>query len=357
MKVSQQLFTAAALAAAGTASLSAALALDSGKTLSVYGDVGLRYELLDRSNPDAATQQRARYTFRPGLEYKPTEAWQFNVRARTGDQNGTNSAHNTFWHDNWSYGHRSFYLDTLFAQYKTGGLTLRAGQMDPVFYSQWDYWWDSEQNPLAAYGSYRFGESKGTNTVVQGAFFYLPDGAYEFACPGAGVQAVNTLKFEGGHTLTSAGGLVYIGEDGGASYAAGNDEYLLAVGDVQYGLKLFGQKFTVGGNLFYNLADSATSDNLGAVAGLSLGETKKQGDWRLRYSYAYVEQYATDPFLGQDTLAPSSFGGTNIKGHDVRFQYTLIDGLTIGPRYMYSERINGNDQVGHKFRIDLDYKF
>jgi hypothetical protein len=85
---------------------------------------------------------------------------------------------------------------------------------------------------------------------------------------------------------------------------------------------------------------AAARNNTGWWAGLTLGKAGKKGSWDLSYRYQRLEADAWwDQIVDDDNIAvfpdtintpPSNqaVGGTNIKGHLIKFDYSIYDSLT-----------------------------
>jgi hypothetical protein len=85
---------------------------------------------------------------------------------------------------------------------------------------------------------------------------------------------------------------------------------------------------------------SAGNDNNGYWVGVQLGKSGKKHTWDLSYRYEYLEANAWyDQLVDDDNCAfyqnaPSSgsagmYGGTNVKGHLTKFNYSITDSLTL----------------------------
>jgi hypothetical protein len=115
---------------------------------------------------------------------------------------------------------------------------------------------------------------------------------------------------------------------------------------------------------------AATSNNQGWWAGVTFGKSGKQGSWDLSYRYQALEADAWwDQIVDDDNIAvvPASLttgaaaGGTNIKGHLVKFNYSIFDSLTFTVTCYVNDLIN-NPVAGAKTdaihtMADLMWKF
>ena len=82
---------------------------------------------------------------------------------------------------------------------------------------------------------------------------------------------------------------------------------------------------------------AASSNNKGCWGGITFGKSGKKGLWDLSYRYQYLEADAWwDQVVDDDNVAvfPTSstvaaiHSGTNIKGHLIKFNYSIFDSLT-----------------------------
>jgi hypothetical protein len=154
---------------------------------------------------------------------------------------------------------------------------------------------------------------------------------------------------------------------------------------------LYKGKFPIkaSGEYMYNGgAEPKTGDanNIGWWAGIQLGKSGKQGTWDVSYRYQYLEADAWyDEMVDDDavvfysdpntpaTLTPPQnargwFAGTNIKGHQIKFNYSLTDALTFSFSAYLNEMIHATyDQSAGSvsepqnnsmhFMADLMWKF
>jgi len=152
---------------------------------------------------------------------------------------------------------------------------------------------------------------------------------------------------------------------GNSRDANGNLRYwynpFVASASVTYSLDsfpLYKGKFPIkpGGEFMYN--PGAPDNNEGYWVGVTLGKSGKKGMWDVSYRYQYLEADAWyDELVDDDnvafysnagTLQPKTgwVGGTNIKGHLIRFNYSLTDALTFSFTAYINELINPNQNIG-----------
>jgi hypothetical protein len=115
---------------------------------------------------------------------------------------------------------------------------------------------------------------------------------------------------------------------------------------------------------------AANSSNEGWWAGFTLGKSGKQGNWDVSYRYQRLEANAWwDQIVDDDNVAalPTSptaaalHGGTNVKGHLIKLNYSITDALTFTTTFYLNDLIN-NPVPGAKSSalhamVDLMWKF
>jgi hypothetical protein len=162
-----------------------------------------------------------------------------------------------------------------------------------------------------------------------------------------GVATFNVLNTES-LAATSAGansGVPYVNQ-GNSRTAAGNliENFNPVIADASITYKfdscpLYPGIFPVklAGEFMNNPA--APDQNNGIWVGFTLGKAGKKHAWDISYRYEYLENNAWYDALVDDdngalyTVAPTGggtgfFGGTNVKGHLVKLNYSITDGLT-----------------------------
>jgi len=121
---------------------------------------------------------------------------------------------------------------------------------------------------------------------------------------------------------------------------------------------LYQGKFPIkpAGVFMYNPA--APSNNEGYWAGIQLGKAGKKGTWDISYRYQYLEadtwydEVVDDDnvafYVNGSTVQPKTgwVGGTNIKGHLMKFDYSLTDSLTFAVTAYLNELIHPNQNIG-----------
>ncbi len=140
------------------------------------------------------------------------------------------------------------------------------------------------------------------------------------------------------------------------------------------GIPFYNTKFpiTLSGDFSHN--NSAPDDNQGYSVGVVFGKSGKRGLWDVTYRYKHVEANVWyEEFLNSDSgvyyqVAPLNSGqaagyrpGTNLKGHEIKIQYSPYDALTLAATGYLLEAINpspgneGSDII--RLQLDAVLKF
>ncbi len=124
---------------------------------------------------------------------------------------------------------------------------------------------------------------------------------------------------------------------------------------VEVGFSAGGFPLTLTGDLALNPA--ATASNLGFLVGLTMGESKNPGDWRLSYDY---RQLGADCTVAAYTDGDSFSGGTDARGHRLRFIYRVSAPLQVGATvFLGAKNISAGATASsrNKAHLDLTWSF
>ena len=353
----------------------------------LYGDFRGRYDKMSTDNPgtqtlSAADRDRLRYRLRVGLQVNMKDDLQVGFRLGSGDATGVGTqssagsplSNNSTLQDN---GTKKFiYVDAAYGKWTAinDGVWMLAatiGKMDQPFQASYMLF-DPDYTPegAAVQSSYKINDKH--SLALNGAAFVLDEVAASARDPfmyGAqliwnanwtpkiasslGVSAFDIVNREAlglsgganppninaggvpnvnqGNTRDRFGDLVYdynpIVVSASATYTL--DTFPLYKG--KFPIKLAGE---------YMNNPGAPDHNEGAWAGITFGKSGKRGTWDVSYRYQYLEADAWyDELVDDDNiafysntttaLAKNSFiGGTNIKGHLIKFNYSITDALT-----------------------------
>lgn len=121
---------------------------------------------------------------------------------------------------------------------------------------------------------------------------------------------------------------------------------------------------------------AASSRNEGYFGGVKFGKSGKKGTWDIAYRYQYLEgdawyeEVVDDDNVGYWQTTPvgdgaggngGMFGGTNVKGHLLKLDYSLTDALTLTFTGYFNNLIDpspdGSQSGGTHLMADLMWKF
>jgi hypothetical protein len=396
----------------------------------LYGDFRGRFDELTTDSPGAAAlsaqdRMRLRYRLRVGMLVNMKDDLQVGFRLGSGDATGVGSqssagsplSNNSTLQDNGTK--KMIYIDAAYGKWTpiNDGVWMLAatiGKMDQPFQvSQMVF--DSDYTPEggALQGSYKINDNH--SLAVNGAAFVLDEMAASARDPFMyGAQAIwnanwtphigsslgigafdivnkQALGLSGGANPPNinAGGVPNVNQ-GNTRNGFGNLTYnynpIIVSGSATYTLDsfpLYNGKFPIklAGEFMDNPgANPATgsANNQGYWGGITFGKSGKKGTWDIFYRYQYLEADAWyDELVDDDNVAFYShtatalakngwMSGTNMKGHLVKFNYSLTDALTFSLTTYINDLINPNLNTGglgepknHSlhFMADLMWKF
>jgi hypothetical protein len=106
---------------------------------------------------------------------------------------------------------------------------------------------------------------------------------------------------------------------------------------------------------YVNNSDPSDNDT-GWTLGTSIGQTKDRG--QMKFTYIYADKEA-DSMLGLVTDSDFGGGGTDSKGHWLRFNYGVSKSWTIGAQYFINEvdLASGSKSDYNRLMIDMQWKW
>ncbi|HTY89313.1 MAG TPA: putative porin [Candidatus Acidoferrum sp.] len=345
-------------------------------------------------------QSRVRWRYRllAGLEVNMKNDLQVGFRIGSGDSGSPLSSNQTM-QDNAS--NKSIWIDTAYGRWtainnQVCSLAATIGKMDQPFQVS-PMVFDADYMPEGAALQAKYNITDAHSIAINGGAFVLDEvkgsardpyitgaqaiwnanwtsriatslgfAAFDIVNPGAlGLSGfpANSANYNPGGVPNSNQGNTYNSSTGNLVY---NYNPIIASASTTYTLDtfpLYRGKFPIkfSGEYMYNGgADPAKGDanNVGWWAGVQLGKSGKQGMWDIFYRYQYLEADAWyDNLVDDDNVAFYSnttltqplngwAGGTNIKGHLVKCNYSLTDALTFSFTAYVNELINPNQNVG-----------
>jgi Putative porin len=369
----------------------------------LYGDFRGRFDVETTDSPGNSTtglsgqsRQRLRYRLRVGMLVNMKDDMQVGFRLGSGDSNGNDDSNNTTMENNATK--KPIWVDAAYGKWTplNDGVWMLAatfGKMDQPFVVS-PMVFDPDYTPEggALQSSYKINDSQ--SVAVNGAGFVLDEAPGSSRDPYlVGGQALWNASWTS-RVSSSMGFAAYdiINKDGlGLSYPAlpagspnynpggvpnnnqGNTRntangnllyyYNPIVGSASFtytldSFPLYKGKFPVkpAGEFMYNPA--APDNNQGWWAGVTLGKAGKKGTWDVSYRYQYLEADAWyDEVVDDDnvafyangsTIQPKTgwVGGTNVKGHLIKFDYSFTDSLNFAFTAYINQLINPNQNIG-----------
>lgn len=351
----------------------------------LYGDFRGRYDELTTDSPGNPTtflsgqnRVRLRYRLRVGLTIDMKDNLEAGFRLGSGDAGGGALSNNTTLENNGTK--KPVWVDAAFGKWSPlhkdpWMLALTVGKMDQPFQAS-PMVFDPDYTPegAALQSSYKINDNH--SLVFNGAAFVLdelPGSARDPFLYGGqliwnanwtsklatslGVAAYDIVN---GEALGLANGLpnpnpsinpggVPDNNQGNSRDLNGNLIYnynpFVISGSVIYTLDsfpLYHGKFPIKFSGEYMQNPAASANNEGWWGGITLGKSGKKGLWDISYRYerlgadAWYDELVDDDNVAFYANVPSAYpsgktgwlGGTNIRGHLIKFNYSITDALT-----------------------------
>jgi hypothetical protein len=369
----------------------------------IYGDFRGRYDQLSVFNNEhagSAERTRLRYRLRFGIVANIVDNMEVGFRLGSGDSSGNPLSNNTTMENNFSK--KPIWVDAAYAKWtaiKDDDWLLAGtlGKMDnPFNFTPMVFDPDLTPEGAAITGGYTINDSQSIGFA--GAGFALDEESGSTQDP---------IMYGGQVMLNSKWNSKLASSVGVGAFSIVNAQQLTTA-NVPYNNR--GNSRTAGGALIHNydpvIADASvtytfdngpfyqghfpvklageyinntgTSDNnQGYWAGVTFGKSGKKHTWDLSYRYEYLQSDAWyDQLVDDDNAAyyqtaPSGggsagvYGGTNLKGHLVKFNYSITDYLTFSLTSYITDVINNkaynnvsepNSSTLH-FMADVMWKF
>jgi hypothetical protein len=365
----------------------------------LYGDLRGRFDEMATENPgnsaaglSSQDRIRWRYRLRVGLQVNMQDELQAGFRLGSGDSSGNALSSNTTEENNGTK--KSIWVDAAYGKWTpiNDGVWLLAatlGKMDQPFQvSPMEFDPDYTPEGGALQGSYKINDAH--SLAVNSGAFVLDEVSSSARDPFMyGAQAIWNATWTPKIT-SSLGAAVFnivnragLGLSGGANppnYNAGgvpnnnqgnsrdangdliyNYNPIIASGSVTWTLDsfpLYKGRFPVkfAGEFMQN--PGADGNNQGGWGGITFGKSGKRGTWDISYRYQYLEADAWYDEVVEDdnvvfyankstALAKDGWvGGTNVKGHLVKFNYSFTDALIFSFTAYFNEMIKPGLNTG-----------
>lgn len=319
-----------------------------------------------------ADRLRSRIRVRLAARIEPAKHLSVALRVRTGGKGSQQNANVTF-ADFSGNGPDSLgiALDQFEISWKGKVAGFEAGRMSYPFFTQNEFMWDADINPLgvAAYTSLQLGKQATLKATV--GDFALPVGLAHYS----GQLTAGQLTYSDRH-VTLAGGIFHFQP----SHADpdrlrlldinGQRVYTVLALNGRYTQKLARKPLALGVDLFHNLeryrdpldAVGLANNNQrdGYVLSALLGDTSGLRHYQFGYRYFHIERLAVNSSYSHDDISrlgvPSQAANSDLAGHDIFANYAVNRHLTAGIRFMFAHRLT-NPEDNRRFRLDLNYSF
>jgi len=251
--------------------------------------------------------------------------------------------------------------------------SIEVGRMTFPFFTQNEYFWDADIDPLGGTGSVVVPLAGKNNVRLSGGAFKLPVGLAHFSSRLFAGQAVLTRA-----PLTLAAGVFRFDADRADPDRLrlrlldnnGSRDYTVLALNGQYRLPAGGKPLVLGADLYRNVQGYAASadpisranrdQRTGYVLSAAWGDVARHGHLQLGYRWSHMEKLAVNASYAHDDVArlgnAQQSALTDLKGHDIFANYAITNRMVIGARAMFMQRIT-NREDGNRGRIDLSYTF
>ncbi|MCK4840676.1 MAG: putative porin [Methylococcales bacterium] len=382
MKIKKTIYYCCLLSALITISAPASAAFYDKDGLQVYGDIRLRIETDYQSNKADGTMRHDRVRLRTrgrlGVNYSFLDYFSVGTRIRTGSNASQQSPHITLYDFNTNpTGSNDVNFDKWFLKGKfkneSGEAWGWAGRNGLPFWKQNELFWDDDVTPVGFAAGYKFKLDKYQSISINSAYLLLPSGMRDLAGDMFAGQLVYSSSVKD-DTFTFASGIYAMGADGNATdLLKGNGlrDYTIVQTSAQLKSKVFDIPIKVGADYIYNMKGYSSLSPIaytamhhnhrqGFILSTALGKLKKQNDWLVGYTYAYIEALAINSSYAQDDWvrwgSATQTRGSDMKGHEIRLGYSVMDNANLLLRYYIADAISTSED-GKRVRLDFNIKF
>ena len=371
--------------------------LETLQRVSWFGDMRLRYEIVDRASDNSTTNDadghldtdRPRIRFRFGARAHVYEDLDFVFRLSTGGDTASTSGNTTL---DGTFGNEAISLNLAYGSWELlSGLTVQGGKVKNPFMKS-EVVWDNDVNPEGLSEIYQKKSGDSTLQFVAGQYIVEEtdrknnidsDDVVLLAWQAQLHQKTKAGKFKFAvawydyHHLTDQGSAItkQLGSGDGQrnSQVTGTDVNTTNMQTLDFMADWSSPVGNKHGNLFYEYAVNTDADapagnntiaqNLDTAwqLGFKFGDrnVKKAGQWQIKILYRVVQQDAV--FYA---LTDSSFhqGGTNAKGIELGVNYATRKGMQLGYTFFNTKNERGDVNGGKldvpgQHQLDLKIRF
>ena len=371
--------------------------LETLQRISWFGDMRLRYEIVDRASDNSTANDadghldtdRARIRFRFGARAHVYEDLDFVFRLSTGGDTASTSGNTTL---DGTFGNEAISLNLAYGSWEfMNGLIVQGGKVKNPFMKS-EVVWDNDVNPEGLSQIYQQKLGDTTLQFVAGQYIVEEtdrknnidsDDVILLAWQAQLHQKTKAGKFKFAvawydyHHLTDQGSAItkQLGSGDGQrnSQVTGTDVNTTNMQTLDFMADWSSPMGSKHGNLFYEYAVNTSADapagnntiaqdlDTAWQLGFKFGDkrVKKAGQWQIKTLYRVVQQDAV--FYA---LTDSSFhqGGTNAKGIELGAKYAIRKGMQLGYTFFNTTNERGDVNGGKldvpgQHQLDLQFSF
>ncbi|WP_218597845.1 putative porin [Polaribacter sp. NJDZ03] len=358
--------------------------IDSTKSkLSFQGDFRFRVEQDWSSRKSDGTYRndrtRLRYRARFGVEYQYKDWLSFGARLRTGDPKKQQDPQLTLGDSFKEFGTLPISFEKIYVKFNHKWFSSWLGKNAFPFEKQNELFWSDNVFPegISLSGSFNLeGNFINALQVNTGHFIVASNGSsLDKDASFQGIQVVTThlqkrLKLfpsfyyfnnipnipDGNETFVMDYAILHIG----AKFIIVPEKQITAGFDFYQNVKNYDNNPTI--------SKEISNQKQGMITSLSFGNLKKSGDWKLNFTYSFLEKFAAVDFFAQNDWARwdySSQGSndgrlTNFKGLEVMGGYAINQSMNLKLRAFFVNQIvplGIEKENGNRVRLDFNIKF
>jgi len=343
------------------------------QNMKVKGDFRLRYQGEKRK---ASTERhRGRMRLRVGVEAEPTDKVKVGFGLASGSDGDPRSTNQTFQD---SFAKKPVWIDYAYAHYEAfPWMTLIGGRMKNPVWEPGDLLWDTDINPEGIAIKLDHKITSSLEAFLNESFFILDESSADkndpfvlVTQPGLAWEATDKIKVKGAYSIYS------FNQTKGRAYdwtGSTNTRTSTGANVLAYNYDTHGPSIAIDfaepisilpietAGLFaeYITNPHVQKDNDGFLAGMKFGSRKvaKRGDWQAKYMYRRLEKDAWLDFLPD---SDSYSGRTGIRGHELAFEYGLLDNVIFGLDYYHTKNIasvEASERPENLLQADAVFKF
>ncbi len=340
------------------------------------GDFRARFDRISGDNSTLAERNRFRYRLRFGITANILENLEAGFRLGTGDSAGNPLSNNTTEENNFSK--KPIWIDTAYGKWtpiNSDGWVASAtvGKMEnPFVVTPMVFDPDLTPEGVVLQGSYAFNDQH--TLAFMGGGFVMDEEKGSQHDPGmlgeqlmlnskwnlhwassigvAAFQILNRDMLTNGNVTENNEGNI---RTGGGALTSGFKPIVVDA-NVTYtfdSAPLYNGPFPVKFGVEYMNNIATSQNNSGYWAGITFGKAGLHKTWELTYRYEYLQanawydQMVDDDFgVYYQNAFPGSaagyFGGTNVKGHLVKFTYALTDSMSFACSAFINDMVNSS---------------